>query len=207
MITTTRPHTVAAPLLLLLLAACGGGSDNSGAGAAGASTTATTSTTSTPAATAPTTSAPTTALTAAPLTISAASPASLNGTLNVTGGLPEVGISGATGSYASAGPNDYCRVAIYEMVDSGDGKKYDLQVIFAKSDRSASFIGLSLNGNAAGYSARAAAPISGVTVDIATRRIGFSNVVLGAGGANAATLNGMLDYPTNSAAADRTTCG
>lgn len=205
MITTTWPRTVAASALLLLLAACGGGSDSgtSAAAAASTSTTTTPPVTTTP----PATTTTTTTLTAAPLVISAAAPTTLNGTLNVTGGIPEVGISGATGTYASAGPNDYCRVAIYEMVDNGDGKKYDLQVIFAKSDRAASFISLSLNGNAAGYSARAATPITGVTVDIGTRRIGFSNVVLGAGGANAATLNGTLDYPTNSAAADRTTCG
>lgn len=200
MMTTTRPRTVAASLLVLLLAACGGGSDNGTATTAAASMTSTTSTTTT-------TTSTTVTLTAAPLVISAASPSSLNGTLNVAGGIPEVGVSGATGTYSSAGPNDYCRVAIYEAVDSGDSKKYDLQVIFAKSDRTASYIGLSLNGNAAGYSTRAAAPISGVTVDLTSRRIGFTNVVLGAGGANAATLNGTLDYPTNTAAADKVTCG
>lgn len=198
-VTWTRIVVVEA--VALVLAACGGsGNDDTTT----ASTAAPAPVTSTPVAT-PTTTAPTIA--AAPLIASSATPVSVNGTLNVSAGISEVGVSNATGGFSAAGPNDYCRVAIYEIVDSGDSRKYDLSVVFAKSDKAASYVSLSLNGGGSPFNARVATPVPGVTVDIVARRIRFANTTLGAGATYSATLNGTLDYPTQSAAGDRASCG
>jgi hypothetical protein len=146
---------------------------------------------------------------AASLVISLGSPASINGTLDKTlvAGANEAGISNATGTFSGAGPNDYCRVAVYAMTDSGDGKKYDLEVVFAKSDKKVSFTGLSLNGAALTFSARASGTLPGTSVDTANRRVTFANTVLGVAGGNMATLNGSLEYSTNGSLPDRAACG
>lgn len=122
-------------------------------------------------------------------------------------GNNESGISNSTGGFSSGGPNDFCRVQIYQMTNSGDSRKYTLQVVYAKSDRVVSYTILSLDGPGTAFAARAVAPIAGISVDIFNRRITFNNVVLGAGGSTTTTVNGTLEYETNANAADRTSCG
>jgi hypothetical protein len=56
--------------------------------------------------------------------------------------------------------------------------------------------------------ARSVAPVPGVTVDVANRRIGFTGVVVGvAPSINSVTLSGSLEYPTNIDPAARAACG
>lgn len=186
---TPRSYSIAAlAALTVALSACGGGDDATPAAGGG--------------------SGGSTPVTAAALVLSASTPSTANGTLNKTLGLDESGISNATGTYASSGPNDYCRVALYEMANSGDAKKYDIQVVFAKSTKAVSYVSLSLNGAAAStFTVSAAAPVAGTAVDIANRRIGFTNTVLSATGGNTTTLNGSLEFNTNSVVADRANCG
>ncbi len=174
-----------ATLFALTLAACGGGDDTPAAGAP-----------------AP---APSVSVTPAPLVVSAATPATANGTLAKASAILETGISGSTGTYSSSGPNDYCRVAAYAMSNSGDGKQYDLTVIFSKSTKVVSYISLD-GASPTVFNARANTG-TGIVVDVTNRSIGFTNAVLGAGGTYSATLNGSLEYPTNGSVPDRANCG
>lgn len=177
-------HLAALALAVASLSACGGGGDNSGTPVWG------------------------TPITAAPLVLSASTPSTVNGTLNKTVGTEESGISNATGTYVTGGPNDYCRFARYEVTNSGDGKKYDIEVVFAKSNKVVSHVSLALNGVVPPtFKVIAATPATGTAVDIANRRIGFTNAVLGTSGGNTTTLNGSLEYSTNSVVADRANCG
>lgn len=187
------PHSLTAPwgrvaLTLLCaasLAACGGGEEDSPAdpptGGGGGSSVA-----------------------AAPLVISAGTPASLNGTLATTAALYESGSSneGMT-SFASTDP--YCRVAGYTLTNSGDGRKYYLELSFRKDTRA---IGLVKFGDDATFAvvASLATPASGMVVDLTNRRVGFTNLVM-TGSGTSITLNGALDYPTNVAPENRAACG
>lgn len=157
-----------------------------------------------------TTSTVTALVTSASLVVSAATPASVNGTLNKAAPavLYESTIGNSTGSFSSAGPNDYCRVAAYDMPNSGNGATFSLEVVFSKTTKVASYAMLSLSSGTPTFSARAIEPnLGGITVDVANRRLGFSGVVLGTGGSNSATLNGSLEYPTNGSIPDRPNCG
>ncbi|MCJ0765724.1 hypothetical protein [Variovorax terrae] len=174
----------------MTLAACGGGGDSLLAPAPAA--------TPAPAAV---------SVSAAALVISSATPANVNGTLDKTVGLGEAGISNATGSFTSGGPNDYCRAAVYAMTHSGNARKYMVEVVFSKATKAVSYVALGEDVTPATFTVRAAAPLTSVAIDIANRRIGFTNTVLGAGGANAATLNGSLEFVTNGSVADRASCG
>ena len=175
-----RAAPAAAMLLAALLAGCGGG-DETPAAAGGGATVA-----------------------VAPLVVSAASPATLNGTLGETSAQYEAGSSDeALGGFASTDP--YCRVAAYGLSNSGDGKKYFVELAFRKTDRA---IGLVKFGDDASLAtwARVLAPATGVTVDTVNRRIAFSNLVISAL-TTSITLNGTLSYPTNVAAENRAACG
>ena len=154
---------------------------------------------------------PTASVTAASLVISSATPATANGTLNKTdaGAQYESTIGNSTGGFSSSSPNDYCRVAAYELPNNGDGIKYTLEVVFAKTTKVASYAILRRSTGTPIFAARSIEPsLTGITVDVTNRRLGFSNVVLGgAGSTNSATLNGSLEYPTNGSSADRANCG
>lgn len=179
---TTRRTGAPAALALLaaLLAGCGGGDDPAAAAGGGVT------------------------VAVAPLVVSAASPATLNGTLGETTAQYEHGSSNeALGGFASTDP--YCRVAAYGLSNSGDGKKYFVELAFRKTDRA---IGLVVFGDDStlGTLARVLAPATGVTVDIANRRIGFTNLVISSL-TTSVTLNGTLSYPTNVAPENRAACG
>ena len=178
-------HRLLLPLLCAAtLAACGGGDDTPATGAAGTTGGAT--------------------VAAAPLVISAASPAARNGTLGVAAAQVEAGSSNETlTTYAATDP--YCRVAVYSLVDSGDGQRYYIELSFRKDNRS---VGLLKFGDDTTLStlARVAAPVTGVAVDIANRRIGFTNVVISST-TTSITLNGALAYTTNVAPENRAACG
>lgn len=178
-----------ATLFAITLAACGGGND--------------TAATPAPA------SAPAVTITPAPLVVSAATPATVNGTLDKTLilGQNEAGISDSVGNFSGAGPNDYCRAAIYQMNNTGDSKKYFLEVVFSKATREVTYVRLAEDATPSGFTARAAAPITTVSVDIANRSIGFTNTVLGATGVTPATLNGTMEYSTNAVVSERGNCG
>lgn len=179
--------------LTSLLTACGGGD----------STVATTS----PVVTPTPTPAPSTAT---PLVLSAATTATVNGTLNKAAAtaLFESTIGNATGNFSSAGPNDFCRVAVYAVPHSGNTLTYDLEVVFSKSGQVASYAQLTQVGGSATFSARDVAPnLSGITVDVANHRLSFAGQVLGGTGSNRVTLTGTLEYPTNGSIPDRANCG
>ncbi len=169
-----------AALLAVHLAGCGGGDDTPAAAGGGA------------------------AVAAPPLVISAASPATLNGTLGETTAQYEAGSSNeALGGFASTDP--YCRVAAYGLTNSGDGKKYFVELAFRKTDRAIGLVNFGDNSNLATL-ARVGSPTTGVVVDIANRRIGFTNLVISSLNTTI-TLNGTLSYPTNVASENRAACG
>ena len=183
------------PLLLatfaLTLAGCGGGGDDTvsppagggggGGGGGGSGTT-----------------------TAAPLVISAATPATLNGTLDKAAGLYESGSSNdVMGSFAST--DDHCRVAGYVLRNSGDGINYFIELSFRKSDRQVGLVNFGLDSGLATL-ARVATPTTGVTVDIVNRRIVFTAFTLSSTGTTV-TLDGSMEYPTNVAPENRAACG
>jgi len=195
-LTQLRFATTAIGLIALAaLTACGGGGDSS-----------TVATTSVGAAPTPTV-APSTA---APLVLSAATTASVNGTLNkaATTALFESTVGNTTGSFSSAGPNDFCRVAVYALPNSGNALTYDLEVVFSKTSQVASYAQLTQVGGSTTFSARDVAPtLTGITVDVANRRLTFAGQVLGSTGSNRVTLTGTLEYPTNGSIPDRLNCG
>jgi hypothetical protein len=139
----------------------------------------------------------------APLVISAATPASLNGTLTVDPAMIESGSSDSTGGSTFSDSNPYCRVAAYNLVNSSGGV-YFLQIPFRKDTRAFGLLSFGLNAGGVTQT-RVADPTAGISVDIATRRITFTNLVLP--GATSITLNGTLDYPTNAVPANRAACG
>ncbi|RYX95023.1 MAG: hypothetical protein EOO28_13165 [Comamonadaceae bacterium] len=142
---------------------------------------------------------------AAPLVVSGATPSTANGTLDKATGIGESGISDATGNFSSGGPNNYCRAAVYALTNSGDGRKYVVQVVFDKTTRAVTYVSLAEDAASPSFMARANAGLASVAVDIANRRIGFTATALT--GANPATLNGSLEYVTNGSVADRANCG
>lgn len=177
-----RAAPAAALLLAALLAGCGGGDDTPAAAAGGTGA----------------------AVAAAPLVITAASPATLNGTLGETTAQVESNSSNeALGGFASTDP--YCRVAAYGLSNSGDGKKYFVEVAFRKTDRAIGLINFGDDASLATL-ARVSAPATGVTVDTTNRRIAFTNLVISSL-STTITLNGTLSYPTNVAAENRAACG
>ena len=191
-----------AGLIAALMAACGGGGDGTFAAS-----------TSTPA---PVPSSPPVVVTsgtvsAAQLVVSAASPSSVNGNLDqttpATAGQRENFTSNAIGGFSSTGPNDYCTVSTYVMPNSGDSKKYALFVVFNKTSKSVSRVLFYEDVFPRTFEVEASGTVGGTTVDIASRRVGLTNVNLTGTGGKAATLNGALEFITNPVVADQASCG
>ena len=140
----------------------------------------------------------------APLVISSATPGTLNGTLNKTGAVIESNSSnGAMTTYNAT--DSHCRVGAYNLVDSGNSTAYLVELSFDKATKA---VGLVKFGNDSTFATLASAtgPVVGVSIDVANRRIGFSNVTL-SGPGTAVTLNGSLEYPANVDAANQAACG
>lgn len=183
----SRPwlQRAAIPWMAVVLSACGGGDGDPPA--------------STPAGTGGGSVA------AAPLVVSAATPASLNGTLDKAVAQFEHGSSNALMT-TFASTDDHCRVGAFALLGS-NGTRYYVEISFSKA---AKVVGRVNFGADTGLVllARSVAPVAGVTVDTTSRRIGFVNVVVGgAGSTNSVTLNGSLEYPTHIDAAARAACG
>ncbi len=180
-----RSPTVIAMLTTTLAACGGGGDDNPGsggsAGSAGAS------------------------VASAPLVVSAGTPASLNGTLDKTTAQFEHGSSNALmTTYAAS--DDHCRVGAFALLSS-NGTRYYIEISFSKAAKAVGRINFGADAGLV-LLARSVAPVAGVTVDTANRRIGLVNVVVGgANSTNSVTLNGSLEYPTHVDAAARAACG
>jgi hypothetical protein len=174
----------AIPLCLAaLLSACGGGDDDApAAGSGGGGSVA-----------------------AAPLVVSAGTPASLNGTLDKTTAVFESNSSNALMTTYNAS-DDHCRVGAFAVLSS-NGTRYTLEISFSKSSKAVGIVKFGTDSPLAQL-ARSVAPVAGVTVDVANRRIGFANVLVGgAPSTNSVTLNGSLEYPSNVDAANRAACG
>lgn len=173
------------PAVAALLAACGGGDGDPTAGPAPGSGGG--------------------SVAAAPLVVSAATPTSLNGTLDKATAQFEHGSSNALMTTYSAG-DDHCRVGAFAVLSS-NGTRYYIEISFSKA---AKVVGRVNFGADAGLQllARSVAPVAGVTVDTANRRIGLSNVVVGgANSTNSVTLNGSIEYPANVDPVARAACG
>ena len=102
--------------------------------------------------------------------------------------------------------DDHCRVGAFAVLGS-NGMRYDVEVSFSKAAKAVGRINF---GTDAGLVllARSVAPVSGLTVDTANRRLGFVNVVAGGSGStNSVTLNGSLEYPSKVDVANRVACG
>lgn len=170
----------------LALAACGGGDDDpvtatTGPGTGGGS------------------------VAAAPLVTSAGTPASLNGTLDKAAAQFEHGSSNALMTTYNAS-DDHCRVGAFAMLSS-NGTRYYVEISFSKAAKVVGRVNFGLDAGLL-LLARSVAPVAGVTVDTANRRIGFTNVVVGGtGSTNSVTLNGSLEYPANIDPAARAACG
>ena len=180
---STRTHQLLAALAATaLLSACGGGDDDATAPAAGGGS-----------------------VSAAPLVVSAATPASLNGTLDKSTGAFESNSSNDVMTTFNASDN-HCRVGAYTLLSS-NGTRYYIEISFSKATRVVGFIKYGADSGLV-LLARTPAPVAGVTVDVANRRIGFVNTVIGvAPSTNSVTLNGSLEYPTNVDPAARAACG
>ncbi len=169
------------------LSACGGGDDAvAPSGNAGSTGTAGTPSSS------------------AMLVVSAATPATLNGTLDKLAAQFESNSSNALmTTYNAADP--YCRVGAYAMVNSGNMKKYYLEISF---DKATGAVGLVKFGDDATFVALATAvgPQTAVAIDKTARRITFTNLGLGDNG-GLLKLNGTLEYPTNVDPSNRAACG
>ena len=181
----TRPLLLAT--LSITLAACGGGGDDDE--------------TSTPP---PPPAGGGGGTTAAPLVISAATPSTLNGTLDKAAGLFESGSSNdVMGTFAAT--DDHCRVAGYVLRNSGDGVNYFVELSFRKTDRQVGLVNFGLDSGLATL-ARVAAPTAGITVDTTNRRIVFTAFTLTSTNTTV-TLDGSMEYPTNIAPENRAACG
>ena len=182
--TVTTLSTIARTLLasiatVTLLAACGGGDDNSSAGGGNGGTT----------------------VALAPFVVSAANPAGYNGTYSKTNAQVEAGSSNAAMTTFNA-TDDHCRVGVYTLQSAG--RDYYIELSFRKDTKALGQ--LNYGTGVATLLASATGPLAGVAVDIANRRIGFSNVVL-VNGSVTVTLNGSLEYITNVASANQAACG
>jgi len=80
-----------------------------------------------------------------------------------------------------------------------------VELAFRKTDRAIGLVNFGDNSNLATL-ARVGSPTTGVVVDIANRRIGFTNLVISSLNTTI-TLNGTLSYPTNVAPENRAACG
>ena len=171
----------------VLLAACGGGQTSSSPATTTASTAAAPTTpVATPVVTPPVTAPATSA--AAPLVLSAATTAAINGTLNKTAPAVqyESTIGDSTGGFSSSGANDLCRVAASAMPNSSNALPYNLEVVFSKTTWITSYAIITQVGGSASFAARDVAPnLTGITVDVANRRLSFANQTLGSTGATA----------------------
>lgn len=186
--TLYKHHRLAALAAAALLGACGGSDDDTSAPAAGGGG-----------------SSGGGAVSAAPLVASAATPAALNGTLDKTTALFEHNSSNALMTTFNAS-DDHCRVGAFSVLSS-NGTRYFIEISFSKAAKT---VGMVKFGTDAGLVllARSVAPVGGVTVDVANRRIGFVNTVVGVTpSVNSVTLNGSLEYPTHIDAAARAACG
>lgn len=176
---TNARRLLASIATVTLLAACGGGDDNSAAGSGSGGTT----------------------VALAPFVVSAANPAGYNGTYSKTNVQVEAGSSNAPMTSFNAS-DDHCRVGIYTLQSAG--RDYYIELSFRKDTKAVGL--LNYGTGVATVLASASGPLAGVAVDIANRRIGFSNVVL-VNGSVTVTLNGSLEYITNFAAANQAACG
>ena len=175
------------PAVAALLTACGGGDGDPAAAAAAAP------------------GAGGGSVAAAPLVVSAGTPATLNGTLDKATAQFEHGSSNALMTTYNAS-DDHCRVGAFAMLGS-NGTRYYVEISFSKV---AKVVGRVNFGADAGLLllARSVAPVAGVTVDTANRRIGLANVVVGGtNSTNSVTLNGSIEYPSNIDPAARAACG
>ena len=142
---------------------------------------------------------------AAPLVVSAGVPANLNGTLDKASAQFEHGSSNALMTTFNAS-DDHCRVGAFALLGS-NGTRYYVEISFSKA---AKVVGRVNFGADTGLVllARSVAPVAGVMVDTANRRIGLTNAVVGGtNSSNSVTLNGSLEYPQNVDPAARAACG
>lgn len=171
------PIRAAIALLLSLgLAACGGGDDPAAPPTDGGSTDSSS--------------------VSGVLTISAADPASHNGSVDV--GASNVLVNNTALTTVSPAGIDYCDITY--AADSTSGDRYEIKVYFRRSDQvviNASVFktdfswGIGENDLSNGITA-------GVTVNLAARTITFSNKVLnGFSSTDVGTVNGTIGFPAN----------
>jgi hypothetical protein len=132
-------------------------------------------------------------------------PASLNGTLDKATAQFEHGSSNALMTSYNA-TDDHCRVGAFAVLSS-NGTRHYVEVSFSKAAKAVGRVNFGLDAGLV-LLARSVAPVPGVTVDVANRRISFAGTVVGgANSTNSVTLNGSLEYPTNVDPAARAACG
>ncbi len=173
------------------LSACGGGSDTPPADTTTPTTPATPTTPTTPTTPAATASSGT-------LTLSAATPASQNGTIDF-GASNVLALNTALTTVVPAGVA-YCDITY--AADSSSGSRYEIKVYFRRSDQkvlNASFFKTDFSWGV--FNSDLSSGISDVTVNLAARSITFANKPMTGEGSNAATVNGTITFPANTSVA------
>lgn len=146
------------------------------------------------------------ATSAVPLNVVAASTPSMIGTLDketsLAAGLVKSGVGNEYGQIGSG--NLWCIVSFSQMTNSGDGKKYGVDVVFDRYDSRHQVTLVNFYEDPSRtFAVSVRGPSQGVSVDTSLRRIGF-NLDVGSGGPYV-RLSGLLEYPTN--ATDPAYCG
>lgn len=116
----------------------------------------------------------------------------------------------ASSSNASAttfdADDDHCFVANHALVDAATGRQHFLQVTFRKRGQAVGVVRFGTDPLGLVEQARLAAPASGVSVDVAHRRIGFDHAVL-AGPGGRFVLDGSYEFTGQPAQAAPAACG
>ena len=128
------------------------------------------------------------------LTISAATPAAQATTVDLSTATAKGNMARAADGFSAV---PYCEL-FWENANGANGKKYALQVYFRQSDKlpiNVSVIeigsGWVLSSNDAG------APLTGMTVDTATKTLVFTNKAMSGMTTERGTLAGNLSFPAN----------
>ena len=132
------------------------------------------------------------------LTVSAATPAAMATTLDLSTATAKGNNARAADGFSSV---PYCEI-FWENVNGANGKKYALQVYFRQGDKLPMHVSL-LEG-ASGwvvFNNASGAAIVGVTVDTTAKTVAFNNKALTGGGTELGTLAGTVSFPANAGTA------
>lgn len=172
-------RTLLTTLAALALTACGGGDDDTSTTAAASPAAGSTTPTATTA-------------TASTLTLSVATPAANNTTIDLATATTKGNNTRAADGFSAV---PYCEL-FWENATAANGKKYAVQVYFRQTDRAVLHASV-VESSYVVFNNDSGNPISGVTVDTATRTLTYTAKVLAGSGGELGTLDGAVGFPAN----------